>query len=235
MSQTYLEETPLLNYTHASIQSIIETNQWTVLTPYKKIGAVHHFVRDAIDFGYNHKDKLTASEVLTKKYGQCNTKSIVLMSLLRALNIPCKIEGFLVDSSFQGELLPKALRPFAPKHFLHTRVLVQYKENFVPLEGYILDKRYLLAIQKMYPHHEGPFSKYAVATDDLHALNIEGNGHETAIQKNAIVKSLGVYNDPDTLFDKHDQPMGVFKRFIYSSVVRHLMNKRVKKIRHQIQ
>ncbi|MFP4287221.1 MAG: transglutaminase domain-containing protein [Candidatus Izemoplasmataceae bacterium] len=231
MSKTYLEETNLVNFNHESIQNLIHSSNWNGFNTYDKIDAIHHFVRDEIEFGYNHKDAMKASDVLAKRYGQCNTKSILLMALLRAVNIPCKIEAFYVKSDFQMELFPKLIRPLAPKRFLHTRVLVDYKNQWIPLEGFILDKPYIKSIQQMHITHQGKFYGYAIATPDLFNLSIDWQGKETKIQKDAITENLGIFDDPDRLFDHLQQKLSIPKMIIYRYIIRHMLNRRVKKIR----
>ncbi|CAH8720987.1 transglutaminase-like domain-containing protein, partial [Paenibacillus thiaminolyticus] len=46
-------------------------------------------------------DDIPASEVLRDGRGQCNTKSILLMALLRKVGIPCRIHGFYIDKRMQ--------------------------------------------------------------------------------------------------------------------------------------
>lgn len=227
----YLKETPLLNYSHPSIESLIKSSGWRRLSTFKQIGAIHDFIRDGIRFGYNEKDTLKASEVLTYGIGQCNTKGILMMALLRALKIPCKMEAFHVDSSFQKDLLPPLMRKLSPNKFLHTRILVLYEGAFVPLEGFILDTDYLNGLKAKFKNHTGPFYAYAVATKDFNHLHIDFKGGETFIQKEAITESLGIYDDPDTLLSEHGQNLSRVKSFLFAFSIRHLMNKRVEKIR----
>lgn len=70
-----LKKTKLLDYDDCLIQSLIYERGWRDLSEYDAIGAVYHFVKDEILFGYNKRDTLTASEGLSDGIGQCNTKS----------------------------------------------------------------------------------------------------------------------------------------------------------------
>ena len=47
------QATALLDYGHATIQSLIARRGWMQLGEYERIGAVYQFVRDDIAFGYN--------------------------------------------------------------------------------------------------------------------------------------------------------------------------------------
>ena len=69
MENEYLRETELLDYRTPSIQSLISDKGWRNLSEYDAIGAVYHFVKDEILFGYNRCDTLKASEVLSDGIG----------------------------------------------------------------------------------------------------------------------------------------------------------------------
>jgi len=230
--EAHLKETALLDFNHPSIQTLVKSSGWKALSPYNRIGASYQFVRDSIRFGYNKQDALKASTILKEGIGQCNTKAVLLIALLRALDIPAKIEGFEVDASFQKELLPPLIRNLSPKTFLHSRVLVFYNSTWVPLEGYILDKPYIEGIKRKFTAFEGAFYGYAIATDDFNALSIDWRGNETYIQKDAITKSLGIFDGPDQLFAAHSQSLSKIKAFLYRQSIRHLMNRRVSSIRN---
>lgn len=101
MSEKWLGETAILDFSSGTIQHLIESRQWQSLETYEAIGTVYSFVKDDIAFGYNRTDDLQASLVLSDGYGQCNTKASLLMALLRALRIECRIHGFTIDKAWQ--------------------------------------------------------------------------------------------------------------------------------------
>ncbi|WP_208614863.1 transglutaminase-like domain-containing protein [Xenorhabdus ishibashii] len=107
MMDRYLVETHLLDFEAESIQQLIESRHWRSLSDSEKVKSVYNFVRNDIKFGFNEDDSLTASSILSSGYGQCNTKSILFMALLRALKIPCRLHGFTIDKILQkGGLRP---------------------------------------------------------------------------------------------------------------------------------
>ena len=89
--------TRLLDFTHPAIEGLVAQRGWRQLAPFERIGAVYDFVRNEIAFGYNEGDELPASRVLADGIGQGNTKSTLLMALLRAVGIPCRFHGFTID------------------------------------------------------------------------------------------------------------------------------------------
>ena len=94
-----LPETPMLDYSHPSIQALIQSRGWKKLLPYECICAIYNFVRDEILFGCNTDDSIPASKVLSDGYGQCNTKGTLFMALLRTCGIPCRIHRFTIDKA----------------------------------------------------------------------------------------------------------------------------------------
>ncbi len=102
----YLSETALLDYGHASLRELIQDRGWESLPTRQRIGAVYTFVRDDIPFGYNQSDAIPASRVLADGYGQCNTKTILLMALLRGGGIPCRFHGATIHKQLQKGASP---------------------------------------------------------------------------------------------------------------------------------
>lgn len=92
-----IKETLILDYNSLVIQDLINSRQWKELNDVEKVKSIYNFVRDEIKFGYNSSDDIRASQVLKDGYGQCNTKSTLLMALLRAVNIPNRLHGFTIN------------------------------------------------------------------------------------------------------------------------------------------
>jgi len=226
----YLEHTRLLDYDHPSIGILIAERRWKELQEFQRIGAVYDFVRNGILFGYNASDELTASRVLLDGYGQCNTKGTLLMSLLRACGIPCRIHGFTIDKSVQKGIITGAAWLMAPKNIIHSRVEVRYGEKWIILEGVILDDAFLESLQARFPGQK-KFNGFGASTPDLSDLQVEWKGEDTFIQNMGINHDFGIYDSPDDFYSRHGSNLGGFKRWLYSHVVRFGMNRTVAKIR----
>ena len=93
-----LRVTKLLDHNDPSFSRLIDYRGWRRLPPLDRVGAAYEFVRTDIRFGYNARDEIPAAQVLAEGYGQCNTKSTLLMALLRALDVPCRLHGFTIES-----------------------------------------------------------------------------------------------------------------------------------------
>lgn len=224
--------TPLLDFKHSSIQSLVQNRGWRAMDSFSKIKSVYEFVRDEIAFGYNADDRLPASKVLSDGYGQCNTKGVLFMACLRAVGVPCRMHGFTIDKKLQKGAMTGFVYRSAPAEILHSWVEVLYSEKWYSLEAFILDKPYLTQLQKKFSDCTGSFCGYGAAVRDFQNPVIEWDANDTYIQKEGIIRDLGVYDSPDDFFAAHCQQMHVVKRLAFQTVGRHLMNRNVKRIRN---
>ena len=184
-----------------------------------------------ITFGYNIEDSISASQVLEDGYGQCNTKANLFMALLRAVGIPNRIHGFTIDKELQKGAITGIWYKLSPNQILHSWVEVYFEGHWYNLEGIILDKPYVSALQKIFSECTTTFCGYGAFTDDFQNPQIEWNRNDTYIQEKGINKDFGCFDSPDEFYKIHKQKLSVFKRWIFRNYVRHLMNRNVEKIR----
>lgn len=229
--KNYLKETILLDYNYPSIQSLIQKKNWRVLDRMEQIQAIYNFVRDDIQFGFN-LDEIPASDILKEGIGQCNTKTILFMALLRAVGAPCRLHGFTIDKKLQAGIMNGPVFEMMPNEIVHTWTEVYYNEQWYDMEGLILDLPYLRGLQHKFAHVSGTFSGYAVATTDLHNPVINWNGNNnTYIQKEGILQDFGVFETPDDFFAQHGQAVTPEKREVFNIQLRHRVNEQIRKIR----
>ena len=227
----YLLATPMLDFNHPKIQTIVTQQQWRSLSEYNAIGAIYNYVRDDIYFAYNADDRLTASQVLNDGYGQCNTKGTLLMALLRAVGIKARFHGFTIYNELQRGAIPSYLFKIAPQRIIHSWVEVYHSQRWINLEGYILDKPFLKQVQNSFASQYKKFSGFAIATKCLANPDIEWQGEDTYIQSEGIADNFGVYKQPDDFYAKHGSNLSGVKKVIFRYFLRHLMNLNVNKIR----
>jgi len=231
----FLSETKLLDFSHGAIQSLVTGNGWAVLPARKKILTIYNFVRDGIAFGYNIDDAVPASRVLSDGYGQCNTKGTLFMALLRAVGVPCRLHGFTIGKALQKGAMTGLVYKSAPQEIVHSWVEVLFDGAWRNLEGFILDMKYLNALQRKYASFAGGFCGYGVATDDFRNPCVEWDGGDTYIQKEGIVRDFGLFDSPDEFFSKHAQEVSGFKKFLFRHYGRHAMNRNVRRLRNHFQ
>lgn len=225
-----LQPTRLLDLTAGSVQHLIDRRGWRDLGEHDRIGAAYDFVRNEIRFGYSRQDEIPASAVLAVGYGQCNTKATLLMALLRALDVPCRLHGFTIRKALQRGVVPELLYALAPAEILHSRVEVRTAGTWLNLEGFILDSAYLDRLQTAFPGFEG-LCGYGAGTDQLSAPPVAWRGEDTYIQKTGIARDLGTFGTPDDFYRQHRQEFGRLRGWLYRRVIRHWMNARVSAIR----
>jgi hypothetical protein len=226
-----LDRTTLLDTGHPEIRELVEERGWRAQPEKERIGSIYTFVRDEIKFGYNVSDDLRASQVLLDGIGQCNTKGTLFMALLRASGIPCRFHGFTIDKALQKGAITGLPYLLAPRSIIHSWVEVWFEGRWVELEGFILDKPYLGALQSMFAESQGRFCGYGVATSDLHNPPVDWKGENTYIQRDGINRDFGVFRDPDEFYAKYGSNLSGLKRWLYQRVVRHWMNSNVARVR----
>jgi len=200
------------------------------MTEKGRIGEIYDFVRNEIEFGYNQADDIPASKVYADGIGQCNTKATLLMALLRAVNIRCRLHGFTIHKELQRGVVPELVYPLAPSDILHSWVEVWLEDGFISLEGFILDSNYLSSLQSAFSESR-ELCGYGVGSDNLHSPGVSWCGVSTYIQNTGISKDLGIYDSPDAFYAEHSQSLGKLKGWLYRNFIRHWMNARVRKIR----
>lgn len=225
-----LAATPLLDFHHPDIEALVARRGWRALPPRERIGAVYDFVRNEIPFGYNEGDELPASRVLADGLGQCNTKGVLLMALLRAVGVPCRFHGFTIDKALQKGAVTGLAYRLAPRSIVHSWVELELDGRWLNLEGFILDAAYLGRLQQRFAGARA-FCGYGAATPDLMNPGVDWCGRDTYIQKDGINHDFGVHHSPDAFFARHGSNLSGFKRWLFQRVVRHRMNRNVRRIR----
>lgn len=231
MDERYLRQTPLLDFASPIIRDLLAARGWSALAPFDRIGQAYSFVRDEIAFGYNRSDDIPASQVLRDGYGQCNTKGTLLMALLRALKIPCRLHGFTIHKGLQRGVVPELVYPLAPDSILHSWVEIEHDGRWINLEGFILDRPFLQALQAKFAGETNSLCGYGAGTDCLSSPPIDWLGQDTYIQRTGINADLGLFDSPDDFYARHRQHFGTAREWLYQNFVRHWMNRRVKKVR----
>lgn len=220
----------LLDFGHPDIARLVAERGWSRRPLFERIGAVYTFVRDDIRFGYNASDDLPASRVLAEGIGQCNTKTTLLMALLRAVGVPCRFHGFTIDKALQEGAVTGLWYRLAPRSIIHSWVEVKFEGRWVNLEGFILDAAYLASLQRRFPNRQR-FCGYGAATPDLSAPGVEWRGEDTHIQKEGIADDFGTFDSPDEFYARHGSNLSGVERWLYQRVIRHGMNRNVARVR----
>ena len=192
------------------------------------------FVRDKIKFGYNESDDISASQVLSDGYGQCNTKSNLLLALLRGAGIEARFHGFTIDKRLQYGAVTGIFYLMTPKEIFHSWIEVNHDGKWYNLEGFILDKTYLDSLKNYFPRNTKTLCGYGVASDDFQKPQVDWNGdNDTYIQKEGVVRDLGVFDSPDEFYNQYGTNPTGLKKVLFKILVRHIMNKKISRLRER--
>lgn len=126
--EIYLKPIPLFDFDGPAIRNLVQAQAWMRLPDREHIGAVYDFVRDRSAFGYSESDVLPASQVLFDGYGQCNTKSPLL---LRACKIPYRFYGATIHKRLQKGMVGRLFYGLAPSNIIHSLTDVFCHERWI--------------------------------------------------------------------------------------------------------
>jgi len=227
----HLRPTRLLDHQHPALLRLAEQRGWNDLAPDERVGAVYAFVRDEIAFGYNTSDDIPASQVLAEGLGQCNTKTTLLMALLRGAGVPVRFHGATIHKRLQKGIVTGLMYRLAPRDILHSWAEVQHDGRWIGLEGVILDARYLDGVRACFPARRGDFLGYAVGTENLGSPPVEWTGTDTYIQATGVNNDFGAYDDPDAFYAEHSANLNGLRGWLFRHRARPLMNHRVAAVR----
>lgn len=228
----YLEPTAMLNFQDEALQQLVKHRGWRDLAYEDRIKEIYDFVRNEIKFGYNRTDDIPASEVLRDGYGQCNTKSTLLMALLRAVGIPCRIHGFLIDKKMQKGALTGITYLLAPSKIVHAWTEVQLHDDWIVLEGVIIDDSYLKQVKSRLCSFNEGFIGYGISVKDKDNINLCWTGESVYVQSFSITDDLGIFDNPDDLFKKYNNTNSKLKEMLFNKK-RKKINKRLDMLRDQ--
>ena len=228
----YLRPTLLLDYDSPAIQALVQQKGWKNLgSKSTQIDAVYTFVRDEIPFGYSQAFAISGSEVLNLGLGNCLTKTILLMTLLRAVGVPCRMKASMVDKVLHRGLLGSFNYRLSPDNLYHGWVNILYNGKWIEIGGHIVDRPYLLKLQAKFPDYMGSFYGYGIAVLNFRNPPIRWEEGDTFIQSKAHTGTLGTYDDPDSFFQAYPEAQERTQNLCYQKILRPALNKSIVKLR----
>jgi len=227
----YLAETPLIDWTHESIDSLYMERRWDGLDAEGRARVAHEFVRDEIAFGYNRHDVIPASGVLAEGMGQCNTKGTLLMALLRRGGIPCRFHAFAVSKRLQAGVMVEGLHDKVPDNIQHSWIEALVDDRWINLEGFIVDTALLEQVQRRFAGRHRDFCGYGIAIDDLLDPPNAWSGGDTFIQYRAICGDLGVFASPDDFHAEYPSNLSGLNGLLWRRLYFAPTNRNVMRIR----
>ncbi|MDT4763333.1 transglutaminase-like domain-containing protein [Sphaerochaeta sp. PS] len=232
----YLEQTQLLDYSHPTITKLIAGHGWTTCKSQTElIDQIYTFVRDEIPYGYSESFTVNASQVLLDGYGNCLSKSTLLMALLRAVGIPCRFHASTISKViYRGLLLPLSYRIARDQHY-HAWVEVLFNNRWLELEGHIIDKPYLQKLQQRFPDYMGSFYGYGIAVLNFKNPDNRWQENHTYVQHKAVETDLGTFHTPDSFFSQFPKAGSYTKSFRYKTIIKRRLNHSITAMRNSKQ
>jgi len=205
----YLQVTCLVDLDVPAVRDTAARLMQCAATPREAAISIYNFCRDEVKFGYNLRDAISASEVLRDGYGQCNTKSVLLVTLLRAASIPARFHLARVDKAVQWGVMPPLAYRFVPDSVTHTWVEVYLDDRWIVLEGVIMDRPYFLAARRLLLESDRSMG-YAIGLPpevlagcaDGRCIDWDGVSDVTC-QMTAVVADFGPAADPEEFYRQH--------------------------------
>ena len=152
------------------------------------------------------------------------------MALLRANQIACRFHGFTLNKLLQKGAITGWAYVLASRSIIHSWVEIWYGNQWINLEGFILDDDYLTALQRKNQSVQ-KFVGFGAAVTYLSDPRVQWNGRDIYIQKEGINADFGIFNSPDDFYRKHGTNLSGFKRWVSETVVRAQKNRNVAQIR----
>ena len=142
-----LVATEYIDHHHPSIVALAKdiTSHAKSDSSTEKAVLIHDYVRDSIPFGWSGRFwNEKASDVLKTGRGYCNTKSTLFAALLRAVDIPCRLQFVDINT----EILSGITDPHvAYETHTYTDVFNVEQNRWYHVDSYVVDKALAMAAQ----------------------------------------------------------------------------------------
>jgi transglutaminase-like putative cysteine protease len=201
---TFLKPTRYINSDHPEIIAASRRLTSGLADDRAKAVAIFKFVRDTIRFGFaaGFYDQ-TASEVLERGIGFCNTKSTLFVALLRAAGIPARQVFVDIDARILAGLLDTGTT-----YVDHSYTEVRIGERWVAIDAYIVDPP-LFRAAKARLAAEGRTLGYGVHANGTNTWNGAAPSFSQFNDDGAVklkTRSAQIYADVGAFYAKHPNP-----------------------------
>ena len=227
----YLKKTTLLNFTHSRLIDLVERRGWLNLSKQQQICEISDYVKNEIVFGYNKVCNVPASRVLLDGYGCGNSKSILLMALLRICHIPCRFHVVKIDKSLHKNAFPTLAYYLVPRNIIYSWVDICLEFKWFKLTGYTFDKPYLLGLGKFIKNFEDTFF------DDINVILINKQSAVTSLNADTYKRIQGIHHDykvfdsPDDFYQRHYTDIYCVRGWLFKHLARNQTNNKLSQIR----
>ena len=193
----------IFNIDAPAIQELIQERNWKNLVDKNKIIRILSFVKNDIIFGFSKKPLVSASQVLDDGRGYALTKSILLKTLFDACGILCRFHAFRVKKELYRGLTSAMNFNMLPDHLMSAWIEVFYQNQWLVVDGTLLDSPYFENLQKNFHDAQKEFVGFGCAVFLDNTIHTEWNGkNHTYCQRAAITSDLGVIEEYEWFFSE---------------------------------
>jgi len=138
---------PRLDEPDAEVAALARSLTDRAQTPRERARTLYRFVREQVRFGFTPRfDDAHPGETLRFARGHCNPKGTLFATLLHAVDIGARQRFVTIDSEVLRGLFPPGASP--PGKLTHSLVEVRLDGAWIPLDGYIVDRRLFEAARR---------------------------------------------------------------------------------------
>jgi hypothetical protein len=234
MFDNNMESSPFLfaDFDHPLVRSTVERLTGDEASVRDKLEKLFYFVRDDILFGFPPDgDLVKASETIRLGMGQCNTKSVLLVALCRAISIPARVHFSLIKKEIQRGLFTGIGYALMPPLISHSWVEIDVDGRWHRIDSFINDMAFYLAGRKAL-EEKGWDTGYSISCASGESSADFNLDEEKFVQMDAVAADHGVWDEPADYYrtDKYKNRPGPLKMFLYRLMIRRI-NERVTRMR----
>lgn len=224
-----------VDYESIEVKLVIESITHDGMSDEEKLERLLLYVRDDIKFGFLPEgDFVKASEIIRRKLGQCNNKSILFHGLCKAANIQSRIRFSTIRKDIQSGLFRGWIYALMGDEISHSWLEVKINNRWHQIDGYINDQAfYLSGKERLKKEHRT--TGYSISCDEG-ASSIELDLHgDSFVQMGAVVEKQEAYDDPSEYFesDLYKNNLSELKMWFYRRAIIKI-NKRICKMRMMV-
>lgn len=197
----YVRPTRLADFDYGPVRRVANELVRDCTTDYQAIVACWEFVA-ALPEGFDREDS-KASEVLRASRGMCNTKTTLLVALLRCAGVPCRVHAWRVHKVVHKPHMPSLVYWFTPRTTLFTYPEVFYKDEWRLLSEAIYSP-------SKPSWDECPFD--------------DAKGRDFPLKQEWVAEDLGSFWHPDTFFEQFGTNADGWRRLAFP-LAQWLLNK----------
>ncbi|MDF2986562.1 MAG: transglutaminase family protein [Eubacterium sp.] len=194
---------------------------------------IFYYVRDEIEFGFlPEADFVKASDIILRKKGQCNNKTILFKALCEAAGIEARIHYSSIDKAIHTGLYKGLAYKLLPREISHSWIELKVGNEWVKIDSFINDLKFYEKGRTILKN-SGKKVGYSVSCsvgDSSADFSLDSTKF---VQMGSVREDHGVYDDPQEYFssEKYNNNPGKFKMFIYRRYLKRL-NARIEAIRN---